>query len=172
MINPLLLFNDNKFSMNHFVSLSLIPDRITVGAVIIAEAKMIGITPAELILIGINAISPFVEVPLFWIGIFLVAPVTAMINKMIAMYRAINPTKFSNPTKIVEVDDRSTKIDHVCWNWYGIAETIPAKIISDTPLPIPFLVIWSPNHIVTIVPAIRIKIINDVLNTPEIWIIP
>ncbi len=35
----------------------------------------------------------------------------------------------------------------------GIAETIPAKIINEIPLPIPFCVICSPIHIKSMVPV-------------------
>ena len=36
----------------------------------------------------------------------------------------------------------------------GNLDTIPIKIIIETPLPIPLLVIWSPSHISNMEPAV------------------
>ncbi len=45
----------------------------------------------------------------------------------------------------------------------GSLETIPAKMIKEIPLPIPFSVILSPNHIKNAVPAVKVSEINKIL---------
>ena len=54
----------------------------------------------------------------------------------------------------------------------GNLDTIPIKIIIETPLPIPLLVIWSPSHISNAVPAISPVTTNTPDNIPESTNIP
>ncbi|MNR08404.1 hypothetical protein D3C85_1245570 [compost metagenome] len=48
----------------------------------------------------------------------------------------------------------------------GIAETIPAKMIMEIPLPIPYSVICSPSHIKKAVPAVNTIAINAKVVNP------
>jgi hypothetical protein len=48
----------------------------------------------------------------------------------------------------------------------GISATIPEKMISDIPLPIPLWVICSPNHIKNIVPATIVVTVEILKNIP------
>jgi len=57
-------------------------------------------------------------------------------------------------------------------NEVGRLETIPAKIIIETPLPNPFSVISSPSHIRKIVPAVALTIMTVIVNgliSPKIF---
>ncbi|OPY60139.1 MAG: hypothetical protein A4E62_03218 [Syntrophorhabdus sp. PtaU1.Bin002] len=42
---------------------------------------------------------------------------------------------------------------------FGILATMPAKMISEIPLPIPFSVICSPSHMINDVPPVRVIIV-------------
>jgi hypothetical protein len=48
----------------------------------------------------------------------------------------------------------------------GRPETIPAKIIIEIPLPIPFSVICSPNHIKNNVPVVKVITVITVNDIP------
>ena len=48
----------------------------------------------------------------------------------------------------------------------GISATIPAKIISEIPFPIPLWVICSPNHIKKIVPATIVVTVEILKKAP------
>ena len=48
----------------------------------------------------------------------------------------------------------------------GMSVTIPAKIISEMPLPIPRSVICSPSHMMNAVPVVRVRIVMNRKNQP------
>ncbi len=47
---------------------------------------------------------------------------------------------------------------------FGIRPTMPAKITSEMPLPMPYSVISSPNHISITVPAVSVTMISTTPN--------
>ena len=49
----------------------------------------------------------------------------------------------------------------------GARDTMPAKMMNETPLPIPFSVISSPIHIRTTEPAVRVTIWVQVSQLPK-----
>lgn len=64
------------------------------------------------------------------------------------------------PANSVCADPLSTNTLYVLNIWYGKLATIPAKIMIETPFPIPLSDIWSPSQTVNIAPAASITIIN------------
>ena len=48
----------------------------------------------------------------------------------------------------------------------GRRETIPAKMMREMPLPMPFSVMDSPSHIRKAVPAVRMMVVTMMLHTP------
>ena len=48
----------------------------------------------------------------------------------------------------------------------GNRATIPAKIMSDIPFPIPLSVICSPNHMIKAVPDVRVIIVTSLKGHP------
>ena len=77
---------------------------------------------------------------------------------------AINRIKI----KIIIVDDIAPVLpnSNVVTNALGISATIPEKIISEIPLPIPLWVICSPSHIKKIVPATIVVTVVTLKNIP------
>ena len=57
----------------------------------------------------------------------------------------------------------------VVTNARGISATIPEKIISDIPLPIPLCVICSPNHIKKTVPATIVVTVDILKKKPGLF---
>ena len=132
---------------------------ITLGAVKIELAKITGITPAELILSGkkeafaIDWVWP-PDFPECWTGIFLfdnsMNVTKLIINNQANTYKRnwkIPVSSFPVPQAL------ETHVPNAVTIWLGSVETIPAKIIIEIPLPIPFVEIWSPSHITNIEPA-------------------
>jgi hypothetical protein len=55
-----------------------------------------------------------------------------------------------------------------CTTYCGRTATMPAKMISDTPLPTPRLVICSPSHIRNMVPPVRVTTVEMMKNRPGV----
>ena len=128
------------------------------GPWIRAEAKMTGMTDAELIFNGKWLRSPLVLLRALeddcWIGILLSDICMRTTKMMIATYMTIYAMKPPMPKAEVAVGPRN--VSYTMRNVVGISATIPAKMIIDVPLPIPFDVIWSASHSKKNVPAVKI----------------
>jgi len=48
----------------------------------------------------------------------------------------------------------------------GNPATIPAKMISEIPLPIPLSDICSPNHMIKVVPVVKVSMVNSLKPQP------
>ena len=48
----------------------------------------------------------------------------------------------------------STRVLKTWMNWNGMFATIPAKMMMETPFPMPYVEIWSPTHNRNMVPAV------------------
>ena len=54
----------------------------------------------------------------------------------------------------------SWKVVQVWMMAWGMRATMPAKMISEMPLPMPFSVIFSPSHMMKAVPAVRVMTVS------------
>ena len=70
-----------------------------------------------------------------------------------AKYTITKAIKISVPISVLKLPD-NTNSSKAVTNIDGSVDIIPAIIISDTPFPIPFWVIWSPSHNRNAVPAV------------------
>ena len=132
---------------------------------------MIGITPDAFNFKGINCLfppikscskSPVTERRAYCTGIFLTA-ITIKIQATITSNQTIISKTISigPPLSLVTTEENS-------WiNACGILATIPTKINSEIPLPIPLSVIFSPNHIAKTVPVVSI-ITDENMNDGEL----
>ena len=124
------------------------------------DAKITGITDAVFNLIGKNDCSlPYEPVVLlaYWRGILRSASWTYITPTIITKYARIKPTNFKIPRVIGHAPPVNTTSSlKAAINVDGKVDIIPAIIIKLTPLPIPFWVIWSPNHKQKAVPAVKI----------------
>ena len=129
------------------------------------EAKIGGITPAVLILSGMNEVSPpLMRLPVWRLGYWTKSRRCERSMKTIARTTITAKALIVNMAK----PDRAP-----CWVRVSICQiplgrlaTIPAKMIKDTPLPTPRLVICSPIHIRNMVPPVRVTIVETRKNIP------
>ena len=114
---------------------------IVSGAVMIAEAKITGMTLAELIFNGKYVISlrPLVmELDVYCTGIFRVASCMKTTSTMIKRYINTYSMNVRMPLNIAVLFVVSTRVLKTWMNWNGMFATIPAKMMMETPFPIPF----------------------------------
>ncbi len=76
----------------------------------------------------------------------------------------ISPKESSNPV-VLNPDDVNIKL-YIVVTTDGNDDTIPTKIITEIPFPIPLFVIWSPSHINNAVPATNDRTINAPVPNP------
>jgi len=125
------------------------------GNIIIDEAKIGGITPEVLIFNGRCVLwPPYIFRPTilfaYWTGIRRCPCSIKMINATTAsmsMTRIRTAKMFNSPV------DSSRNVFKMA---LGNRTTIPAKMISEIPLPMPRSVICSPSHMMNAVPAVRV----------------
>lgn len=124
-----------------------------------AEAKITGVTPAGLVLIGIYVCFSSIKLspePVCWIGIFLYEVSKNAIRRITPSDSVRNRMNVPIPAANVAPSEpviRKFQVPDIC---EGIDVTIPVKIIIEVPCPIPFIVILSAIQVVIIVPAVRI----------------
>ena len=73
------------------------------------------------------------------------------------------PTPDRAPVRVME---------NICQMPRGRTATIPAKMISEMPLPTPRLVICSPSHIRNSVPPVRVTTVETMKKSPGFWTSP
>jgi hypothetical protein len=54
----------------------------------------------------------------------------------------------------------SWNVVHVCTTACGMRATMPAKMMSEMPLPMPFSVMRSPSHMMNAVPAVSVTMVR------------
>ena len=118
-------------------------------------AKMMGMTPADAIRIGRCVVCPpTIRRPTirlaYWIGTLRTACVTKMTSTMLA--RIMVMSKSANSTE----DSPTLASAIVCLSWLGSRATMPPKIRSETPFPIPYSVMIDPIQVSTMVPATKV----------------
>ena len=120
------------------------------GAVTIEKAKISGIMPAELTRSGICVLCPCV-----------MRRRTTRLAYCTGMRRCASCTKTIAAMTSAETMRQDHAPERSGWPAtaarlrLGRRAMMPAKMISETPLPIPFSVINSPSQIRNIVPAVR-----------------
>ena len=125
------------------------------GMMIRAWAKMIGMTPAELIRIGMNDLVPSRTRPRpttfrgICTGILRAAIVSATTAAVIAISTT---TSSASLNRLIPPACQSSMVLNTA---AGKPCRIEKKIRSDMPLPIPRSVICSPSHITNTPPAVR-----------------
>ena len=127
------------------------------------DAKIIGITPAIANLSGICVFCPpYIFLPTTFLAYCTGTLLSASCTKTTAATNNTAPKTIAIAISIPVVLTPSvvTINLHNVTNPDGILEMIPTKIIIEIPFPIPLLVISSPNHISTDVPAT-----NDITTT-------
>ena len=133
------------------------------GTNIIACAKMIGITPAELSFNGIYCLAPkifFSTCP----PVVLLAYCTGIC--LTAKVRKIQPRITNNHKRIstITIIGPCTRLISAMKAW-GIRAIIPTIIRREIPFPTPLSVIFSPSHIAKTVPVT--KIITEGIMNPS-----
>ena len=127
-----------------------------------ADAKITGITPAGLTLIGKYVCSSLTKLrpcPVCWIGNLLSDVSKNAINQINPNVKIAQNMKFMIPiiTSSAEVAV-PTKKSNCPETIPGILETIPTTIRIEVPLPTPSIVIWSAIHSEIIDPATIIDV--------------
>ena len=149
--------------MKRLLALSAENPTNAIGINMIACAKMIGITPAVLTFKGIYwRAPPYCLLPTtrlaYCTGILRV-PCTKSIDAAITRSRnTISARNMTRPPEVVAV-----RITNSCTRDCGRRAIIPTKMINDIPFPMPLSVIRSPNHMINILPAVRI-IVDEIVN--------
>ena len=139
---------------------------IVVGSKSNDEAKIGGMTPAVLIFSGKNERSP-IEMP---------PPATCRFGYWITSRRSERSMKTTNTitaSSTRPITRMAKPLMSPLWTsaklWKstrGNSATMPAKMISDTPLPTPRAVTCSPNHIRNIVPPVSVMTVDARKKTP------
>jgi hypothetical protein len=129
------------------------------GNMMIDDAKIGGITPELLILSGKWVLCPpYMRRPTtrlaYWTGIRrcpcstkMMIPTTATMSTSSVITRKMPISPVDNSWKVWPMAT-------------GIRQTMPEKMMSEIPLPIPRSVICSPSHMMKAVPAVRVMTVN------------
>ena len=129
------------------------------------EAKIGGMTPAVLILSGrCEASPPYMRLPTWRLGYW------TTIRRCAVSTNTTTATTTTMPTiraMMNSADSAPVRPSSRVWIIAsGSAATIPAKMISETPLPTPRAVICSPSHIRKSVPPTRVTVVTNRKNRP------
>ena len=148
---------------------------IIAGNVINDEANIIGITPAIANFNGICVLcAPTIFLPTtffeYCTGILLSACCTNTTAVTSTIAPIIIPSAVNNPV-VLKIPAWNNKAQ-ICGITVGSPAIIPTNIIIDIPLPIPLLVICSPSHIKSAVPAISDKTTVNPVKFPVLINIP
>ena len=131
----------------------------SIGNIIRACAKMIGMTPAALIFSGRYWRTP----PYCLLPMTRFAYCTGTLRTACTMAMAAMMTRNQMTSSTTRMRGPPTPLP---WNFwpisatraYGRRATIPIMMIREIPLPIPRSVMRSPSHITNMVPAIRMMV--------------
>ena len=131
------------------------------------DAKMIGITPDALTLIGRWVDwPPYILRPTtrlaYWTGMRRSALDMNTMNTTTARPMMIIRTADAMPVpplvnRLASVDSRD-----------GPREMMPANRMIEMPLPMPFWVMCSPSHMISAVPAVKVRMIAAAASTPSL----
>ena len=129
------------------------------------EAKIGGITPEVLILSGrCEASPPYILLPTWRLGYW------TMIRRCAVSTNTTTATTSTTPiasAMMNSADSAPVRPSSRVWiRALGRAATMPAKMISETPLPTPRAVICSPSHIRNSVPPTRVTTVTKRKNRP------
>ena len=130
--------------------------RIVSGNARIDEAKMTGMTPPVLTLSGMCVLDPpYIRRPTTRLAYWTVTRRWPRSTKMIAPTTRIISTirMITEPARA----GRARICSNVCSTAAGKLTTIPAKMMSDMPLPMPRSVICSPSHMMNAVPVVSVS---------------
>ena len=129
------------------------------------EAKIGGITPEVLILSGrCEASPPYMRLPTWRLGYCTTIRRCAVSTKTTTATTATMPIANA---MMNSADSAPVRPSSRVWtSALGSAATMPAKMISEVPLPTPRAVICSPSHISSSVPPTRVTMVTKRKNRP------